>query len=104
MRNLERVLRLKLKQHPDLAEELRLTGDEEIIEDVTRRQHGNALFWGAARRGDRWVGENALGRMWMKLRDELASRPKKRPGRTRPTPAKATPRVKRQNQGGNAGR
>jgi ribA/ribD-fused uncharacterized protein len=70
--NMRQVLRLKLKQHPDLRELLLATGDEEIVEDCTRRPHGNALFWGAALRDGAWVGENRLGRLWMRLREELA--------------------------------
>jgi hypothetical protein len=70
--NMERVLRLKLEQHSGLREQLLATGDEEIVEDCTSRPHGNALFWGAALRDGAWTGENRLGRLWMKLREELA--------------------------------
>jgi ribA/ribD-fused uncharacterized protein len=71
LENMAVVLRLKLEQHPDLADALRATGQEEIIEDCTHRPHGNALFWGAVLRDGTWVGENRLGRLWMRLRDEL---------------------------------
>lgn len=70
--NMEVVLRLKLEQHPELAERLLATGDEGIVEDCTSRSRGNALFWGAALRDGSWVGENRLGKLWMKLREELA--------------------------------
>lgn len=70
--NMERVLRLKLEQHPEVAERLLATGDEEIVEDCTSRPRGNALFWGAALREGAWVGENRLGQLWMKLRQGLA--------------------------------
>jgi predicted NAD-dependent protein-ADP-ribosyltransferase YbiA (DUF1768 family) len=69
---MEAVLRLKLGQHPDLKGQLLATRDEEIIEDCTSRPRGNALLWGAALRDGAWVGENRLGRLWMKLREELA--------------------------------
>src|SRR5579885_1933216 len=71
--NMGAVLRLKLERHPGLKERLLATGREELIEDCTGRPHGNALFWGAARRQGTWVGENRLGRLWMQLRDELAA-------------------------------
>lgn len=70
--NMEVVLRLKLDQHPELKEQLVQTGDEEIVEDCTTRTHGNALFWGAALQAGGWTGENCLGRLWMRLRAELA--------------------------------
>jgi ribA/ribD-fused uncharacterized protein len=70
--NMEAVLRLKLEQHPRLQERLVQTGDEDIVEDCTSRRHGNALFWGAALRDGAWTGENRLGRLWMRLREELA--------------------------------
>lgn len=71
--NMEMVLRLKLEQYPELRERLLGTGDEEIVEDCTSRSRGNALFWGAALREGSWIGDNRLGRLWMKLRQELAS-------------------------------
>ncbi len=70
--NMETVLRLKLDQHPRLKELLLATGQEEIVEDCSNRQRGNALFWGAALQGGTWVGENRLGRLWMRLREESA--------------------------------
>jgi ribA/ribD-fused uncharacterized protein len=70
---MEHVLWLKLEQHPELKEKLVATGDATIIEDSTRRPRGSGLFWGSALQGGRWVGENRLGKMWMKLRDELRS-------------------------------
>jgi ribA/ribD-fused uncharacterized protein len=69
--NMETVLRLKLEQHPELKARLLATGQEENIEDCTSRPRGNALFWGAALRDGAWVGANRLGRLWMKLREEL---------------------------------
>ena len=69
--NMEMVLRLKLDQHPDLKKKLLDTGDEIIIEDSSKRSGGSAKFWGAILKEGHWIGENMLGRMWMKLRDEL---------------------------------
>lgn len=72
--NMKMVLRLKLEQHPKLKADLLATGDEEIVEDCTKRPRGSGLFWGAALKGDKWVGENWLGWLWMELRDELSQR------------------------------
>jgi ribA/ribD-fused uncharacterized protein len=75
LESMELCLRLKLEQHPHLQEELLRTGDEIIIEDVTRRSTaGRHLFWGMALRDGEWVGENHLGRLWMRLRAELRHR------------------------------
>jgi predicted NAD-dependent protein-ADP-ribosyltransferase YbiA (DUF1768 family) len=70
---MELVLWLKLEQHPDLEEKLLGTGESQIVEDCSRRPHGSGLFWGAALQDVRWVGENRLGKLWMKLREELRS-------------------------------
>jgi N-glycosidase YbiA len=70
--NMRLVLGIKLKQHEDVRELLALTGDREIIEDATRRQKGSGLFWGAALQEDgTWKGENWLGKLWMKIREEF---------------------------------
>ena len=58
------------------------TGDSVIIEDCSNRpndieidgkSHGRngGPYWGAALVDDVWRGENKLGEIWMKLRDEL---------------------------------
>jgi ribA/ribD-fused uncharacterized protein len=72
--NMRLVLRLKLGQHPDLAERLLDTGEESIIEDSTSHPGGSAKFWGAVFKGGAWVGENVLGRLWVELREELRKR------------------------------
>lgn len=69
--NMERVLRAKLADNPELAAELRATGTVLIVEDCTARQRGSGLFWGAARHGAGWRGANVLGHLWMMLRSEL---------------------------------
>jgi len=74
LENMRLVLRLKLLQHPKLRTLLLATGDQEIIEDCTKRPRGSGLFWGAANRDGQWVGENWLGRLWMELRAEQNSR------------------------------
>jgi N-glycosidase YbiA len=69
--NIEIVLRLKLEQHRELKQKLLETGDETIIEDCSNRPGGSGKFWGAALKDGQWVGDNMLGKMWMKLRGEL---------------------------------
>lgn len=71
LENMELVLRLKLEQYPQLKKDLLATGEEPIIEDVSNRKGGRHRFWGAALIEDKWVGDNALGKIWMKLREEL---------------------------------
>ena len=65
--NMRRALRLKLQAHPALGRQLLATGAARIVEDCSRRPHGSGLFWGAALREGRWVGENWLGRLWEEL-------------------------------------
>ncbi len=70
--NMKFVLKLKLEQHEDVQGLLMLTGDREIVEDCTKRQRGSGLFWGAAKQEDgSWKGENWLGVLWMKVREEF---------------------------------
>lgn len=71
IKNMDKVVRLKLAYNPDLIRRL-ISTDGEIIEDVTSRHSGSASFWGAAKQEDgTWVGTNALGMIWMKIRDDL---------------------------------
>jgi len=71
--NMRLVLRLKILQHPALRIELLATGDQEIVEDCTRRPNRSGLFWRAAEANSQWIGENWLGRLWMEIRSELIS-------------------------------
>jgi ribA/ribD-fused uncharacterized protein len=59
---MERALRDKLARHRQIRELLMATGEEELIETAPDR------YWGIGRDGE---GENRLGLLWMKLRDEL---------------------------------
>ena len=63
---MEKLLRLKIEQHPYVREKLLETGDAELVEDSPKDS-----FWG---RGPDWRGLNHLGRLWMKLRSELRER------------------------------
>lgn len=71
LRYMKICLLLKLLYHPKLINMLIETNDSIIIEDVTRRPRGNNLFWGAALIDGKWVGENALGLLWMEIREIL---------------------------------
>jgi ribA/ribD-fused uncharacterized protein len=69
--NMRLVLRLRTEQHRDVRTMLLETGDAEIIENCSKRPTGSGLFWGAALKDGRWVGKNALGKLWMELRAEI---------------------------------
>ena len=71
--NMRLCLRLKVKQNPELKDQLLATGDEPIIEDCSKRPRGSGLFWGMAFKDGEWVGENTLGKLWMELRSQLAA-------------------------------
>lgn len=60
---MENILRIKLSQHPEVRESLLATGSEEIAEDSPVD-----YFWG---RGKDGAGQNQLGKLWMRLRDEI---------------------------------
>ncbi|MGH3449999.1 MAG: NADAR family protein [Haloechinothrix sp.] len=59
---LEEILRAKLAQHPEAQEALRKSGHEDIVEDSP-----TDYFWGEGADGS---GQNMLGKLWMKIRDE----------------------------------
>ena len=67
------VLQFKLKNNPQLNTLLKDTGDATIIEDCSNRPNSSGLFWGAAKTKNGWTGENILGKLWMKIRDEGVS-------------------------------
>lgn len=79
--NMQFVLELKIEQHPDLKEQLLATGEEQIVEDCSKRKHGSGLFWGAVKvlgMGENglhpiigWEGKNVLGNLWMQIREDL---------------------------------
>jgi hypothetical protein len=60
---MESILRNKLDQHSFIQKKLIATGDRQIIEASPVDS-----FWGWGPHQD---GENMLGKIWMKLRDEL---------------------------------
>lgn len=75
LQNMVDVVKLKLRTHDDVRQVLLDTGERFIVEDCTKRQRGLGLFWGAALQGDHWVGENALGMIWMGLRERMGTPP-----------------------------
>ncbi len=59
---MEEILRAKFAQHEYVRRKLRETCGFLLVEDSNRD-----AYWG---RGPNWNGENWLGRLWMKIRDE----------------------------------
>lgn len=57
------ICRLKLLQNPYVKDKLRKSGDLEIVEDSPKDD-----FWGWGPKRD---GRNELGKIWMRLREEL---------------------------------
>ena len=60
---MEELLRLKIEQNPYVKEKLLQTEDYIIVEDSPKDS-----FWGWGPNRD---GDNQLGKLWMKLREEL---------------------------------
>jgi ribA/ribD-fused uncharacterized protein len=58
----EEILRAKLAQHQEARDALRESGTEDIVEDSP-----TDYFWGEGADGS---GQNMLGKLWMKIRDE----------------------------------
>jgi N-glycosidase YbiA len=68
---MKECLELKLEQHPDLKAKLIATGKAKIIEDCTTHDRESARFWGAVKAGNKWIGQNEFGLLWMEIRDQL---------------------------------
>ncbi|OGI91489.1 hypothetical protein A2933_01980 [Candidatus Nomurabacteria bacterium RIFCSPLOWO2_01_FULL_46_18] len=62
---MEDIVRAKLSQHPYIQKKLLESGEREIIEASPED-----AFWGWGPNKD---GENQMGKIWMKLREELKS-------------------------------
>jgi len=60
---MEEILRAKAKQHKDVRGVLKKTGKRKIIENSPVDN-----FWGIGPDGN---GQNMVGKIWMKIRDEL---------------------------------
>jgi ribA/ribD-fused uncharacterized protein len=66
---MENLLRQKFTRYPELGEKLLETGDAKLIEG----NNWNDRFYGAVydTKRNEWMGENHLGKLLMKVRDEL---------------------------------
>lgn len=62
---MEEIVRAKFTQNPDLKQQLLLTGNAELIEGNT----WNDCYWGVDARSG--IGQNHLGKILMKVREEL---------------------------------
>ncbi len=60
---MEELFRAKLEQHPDIVEILKESGDRELLKVFV-----TDAYWGTGADG---MGENRMGKIWMKLRAEL---------------------------------
>lgn len=60
---MEQILKAKTKQHEDVRETLKRTGNRIIVENSPVDS-----FWGTGPDGK---GENIVGKIWMKIRDSL---------------------------------
>ena len=74
--NMEEVVRLKVDSYNWIKEELlrlKRNYDEVFIyEDVVKRKRGNNLFWGGYfDENGEFIGENVMGKIWMKIMDEI---------------------------------
>ena len=64
---MEDICRAKLVQHEDVQKALRNTGDLEIVKHITTGPKADG-FWDDGEDGS---GKNEVGKIWMKLREEL---------------------------------
>ena len=60
---MEKIFRAKLEQHPDVERVLKLTKSRELL-----KVFPTDYYWGT---GADNSGQNKMGKLWMKLRDEL---------------------------------
>jgi N-glycosidase YbiA len=63
---MEKVLRVKFS-HPEMKKLLLETGTQELIEG----NKWSDKFWGMTLEDEKWIGENHLGKILMKIRSEL---------------------------------
>ncbi|MCK4454129.1 NADAR family protein [Candidatus Parcubacteria bacterium] len=70
LKNMEDIVRHKLKQNPYVMHKLMQTGKRKIVEDSPKDD-----FWGWGKKRN---GRNELGKIWMKLRDKIIKQPRPR--------------------------
>ncbi len=68
---MRQCLRLKWEQHEEIKKLLQSTGRKMIVEDCSARPRGDSFYWGMAEINGQWVGQNWLGKLWMKLRETI---------------------------------
>lgn len=66
------VLRLKVNYHPNLKGMLLAAAHDILVEDCSSRTPSP---WGCQRCSGERVGDNLLGTLWMKLREEVRALP-----------------------------
>lgn len=69
--NMKMCVKLKVEQNNEFKAKILRTGEFEIIEDVSNRPGERHLFWGAKKVNGEWEGQNMMGKIWMKIREEL---------------------------------
>lgn len=62
---METLFRAKLEQHPHVLEILKLTGKRGLLKEIP-----TDYYWGTGHDGS---GENRMGKLWMKLREEVTN-------------------------------
>tara|TARA_B100000508_G_scaffold31981_1_gene24594 strand:- start:33879 stop:34313 length:435 start_codon:yes stop_codon:yes gene_type:complete len=62
---MDKLVRLKVEQHPHILKRLLKSNPAEIVEDT------DDSFWGRGQSGE---GENHLGKLWMEIRGEYISK------------------------------
>ncbi|NCN52482.1 NADAR family protein [Candidatus Parcubacteria bacterium] len=60
---MEQIFRAKLKQHDDVKQVLIESGERGLL-----KLHGSDYYWGTGADGS---GKNRMGKIWMKLREEI---------------------------------
>lgn len=60
---MEELFRAKIAQHADVLEVLKLTGNRGLLKNVEADD-----YWGVGHDGS---GQNKMGKLWMKIREEL---------------------------------
>lgn len=68
--NMKLVVKLKFDQNPNLKSKLKKMKDNIIIEDIGSRRGEHHLFWGMKKVNGQWIGDNRMGIILMKIRDE----------------------------------
>eukprot|EP00029_Vermamoeba_vermiformis_P011988 TRINITY_DN6797_c0_g1_i1.p1 TRINITY_DN6797_c0_g1~~TRINITY_DN6797_c0_g1_i1.p1 ORF type:complete len:257 (+),score=61.32 TRINITY_DN6797_c0_g1_i1:108-773(+) len=76
---MEKGVRAKVECHPAIKKLLKFTQGKQIIEDGGGHRDVNAPepgkpYWNMKIWRGQWYGENALGKIWMKIRDEIVAK------------------------------